>query len=67
MSTPCDICGSTDETVSSGLCDGCWYGMRMEPEEWAARLKAQGIEVVHQGGCLERGGAIVCRNPYRRA
>lgn len=69
--TECDYCGGElePEEVSSGTCDPCWYGMRLEPERWKKRLKVIGREPKYQGGCVpvglpNGGAAILCRNGY---
>lgn len=68
---PCDYCGGPvgEEGVGSGTCEGCWYGMRLVPEEWEQRLREAGRAPTYQGGCvhvpLEGGGyAIACRNGF---
>jgi hypothetical protein len=64
---PCHICGSLDpENIrqQGDVCDGCWYGMRMDPENWEAGLKERGIDVHYQGGCVPFEGGIACRDPY---
>lgn len=41
------------EHVQSGLCDGCWYGMRLEPEQWCERLESIGRPVREVNGFWE--------------
>lgn len=69
--TECDYCGGSLEPDErdSGTCDGCWYGMRLEPEAWEARLAAIGRKPIYCGGCVpfatQHGMVgIACRSPY---
>lgn len=72
---PCAICSDVDvENIlrPGDLCDGCWYGMRLRPDEWEAEMKERGIEVERTGGCeqfITEAGAvgICCSNPYSKA
>jgi len=63
----CKICGSQDEsvTVEDGLCDSCWYGMRMNPEEWEKDLSEKGIKVVKDSGCQIFPGGCICGPLYK--
>ena len=64
----CDYCGleigEDDEGANSGTCEACWYGMRLDPEGWQARMVAMDRKVVYVGGCLVMNNAIICRNPF---
>lgn len=83
MSDVCRYCGGPDEEdglpTNSGTCGWCYYGMRLNPEEWEAEMLASGRPVKHVGGCVhvvipeltDRHGvthtnvpAIQCRNPF---
>ena len=70
MAVPCDFCGDPVgfEGAHSGVCEHCWYGMRLDAEHWQATLKAKGREVHYHGGCaliLEDGRQVlISRNPY---
>jgi hypothetical protein len=60
----CRICKEETE-YESDLCDFCWYGMRLNPEEWIASLKERGIEAPEKtGGCNLADGTVFCTNPY---
>jgi hypothetical protein len=64
---PCAICGGLDpENIykPGDLCDGCWYGMRLDPD-WAERMAESGVKVEYQGGCVPIPGGIACRDPYK--
>lgn len=76
---PCRICGGIDPdniNEPGQLCDGCYFGMRMDPEGWAAGMQARGIEVEYTGGCHMEpvvdkdgnvvGSAIACFDPYKK-
>jgi len=67
----CRFCGHVVEPENSGsmTCDGCWYGMRLDPDGWVERLSAQGVAPRYRGGCvLGTNGlghaAIMCRDPF---
>lgn len=67
----CKFCGAVDEETKAGsdTCDGCWYGMRLEPEEWRVRLAKAGRAPRYRGGCVlesreDGSAAIVCRDPF---
>ncbi len=69
MTHQCKICGEPCDCLQDddpcGACDECYYGMRLDPERWEARLKAKGIKVTYRGGCIPvGGGGIMCRDPY---
>lgn len=73
--TLCKFCDrelEPDEAASQ-TCDGCYYGMRLDPAGWKRSLKKAGKKKPVQGlGCqhlpLENGGAaIVCYDPYQTA
>ena len=67
ISFPCAICGAQDpeNIMSAGdVCDGCWYGMRLDADAWRAGLRARGIKVEKTGGCHFGDGLIFCTNPY---
>lgn len=67
----CQFCdGEIDEeNQASGVCDGCWYGMRLEPEEWEKRMKKIGRVPRYIGGHVpvmdgDRVVGIGSRSPY---
>lgn len=63
----CEYCGGPEgeEGAGTGVCEGCYYGMRLCPEDWEAEMKKAGREVHYQGGCVPLGdGGFYCRNPY---
>ena len=65
----CKICEIEDEIVNENnpLCDGCWYGMRLDPEEWKKRLNAKGIEIERGIGCnIIPGVGFACGDPYKK-
>lgn len=62
----CSICDRIDET-GTGTCDSCYYGMRLDPEEWIKKMGELGIEIERHIGCVPLpGGGFACGNPYRR-
>lgn len=61
----CIFCGGLAEPEERGTCEECWCDMRFAPQEFEARIKSLGREVVRQAGCRFTGTAIVCGNPYR--
>lgn len=69
MSNTCKICEGPVEIENrpTGMCDYCWYGMRLDAKNWIKDLKARGIEVEQGIGCnpIPRVG-FVCGDPYRR-
>ena len=71
MSALCKYCGGPEgeEGAGTGVCEGCYYGMRLEPEVWEARMRELGKEPKHRGGCIvtQHGDGVVsisCRDPY---
>lgn len=64
----CNICGEELELEheSSGVCDGCWYGMRLRPEDWIKDLKQKGIEVERGMGCQISEGGCICGDPWKK-
>lgn len=65
----CEICEREDESVDENnkLCDRCWYGMRMAPEEWKKELESEGITAERGMGCQPFGDGFICGDPYRKA
>ena len=67
--TQCGICGDDlgfEGRDADELCDGCWWGMRLDPDGWKAELEKRGIKVERTGGCLRAGSSILCMNSYSR-
>lgn len=80
----CEFCDRylDDDEDASGVCESCWYGMRLYPFRWAHELRKEGKIVEYIGGCIAQhvdipadekhgrpamsGPAIVCRNGYVR-
>lgn len=64
----CIICEKEDKTLNEYVreCDNCWYGMRLDPDNWIKKLKKQGIEVERSVGCVVLPSGIACGNPYKR-
>ena len=65
----CKICDKEDESVdeNNSICDGCWYGMRLDPEAWKEQIKAKGIEIERAIGCnVIPGIGFVCGDPYKK-
>lgn len=62
----CEICETELKKIDK-LCDSCWYGMRILPEEWKAELKAKGIEIEKDIDCniIPKIG-FICGNPYKK-
>lgn len=63
----CQFCDDLliDIDAPSGVCDPCWYGMRLEPEKWERRLKRRGSPPpIYRGGCMWSGNTVACRNPF---
>ena len=67
---PCATCGRIcfDEErrggYEKGLCESCYWGMRLMPDLWAEALKTQGLELTHRGGCVVGDNIAVCRDAY---
>jgi hypothetical protein len=61
----CSICDNEVEDNEGGVCDRCWYGMRMATEQWIASLKEEGIEVERGMGCQSFGSGFICGDPYK--
>lgn len=59
----CEFCGGADDS-KSGTCEGCYHGMRYQPDKWLAHLARLGRSARHIGGCVFVGGAVICRDPY---
>jgi len=62
----CPICGAKCDSRDR-ICDGCWYGMRLSPEEWKKDLKSRGIKVVRGLGCGITSFGFVCGDSYKAA
>lgn len=52
--TPTEVCVPT-------VCDGCWYGMRLRPEDWELEMSSKGIEVERAYTVFEG----ISSDPYR--
>jgi hypothetical protein len=59
------------EMGDSDTCDSCWYGMRLDPDEFEANMEALGVELADGGHGFAQidDGSIVHFNraPYRLA
>lgn len=69
----CKFCSRELDPVTEAddTCESCWYGMRLEPEEFEADMKARGVELADGGhgfDQLDDGSTVhFNRAPYRLA
>lgn len=70
----CKFCKLEVDPVECGdsdVCESCWYGMRLEPEEFEARMARLGVQLADGGHGFQAidDGSIVHlnRDPFRLA
>lgn len=55
----------TAEEIYYNSCDKCYYGMRLDPQDWLKWLREEcGQDAVYRGGCIPTAHGIGCREPY---